>query len=159
MYYSQSAINSLMDEHKAIRGQMNMLIEIMEHWKTRLASWDISQMDDVARQTVSNNLDGLRMAVRDLDDGLKNHHNHEDEVMPPLVGDLIMKAVRMEHDEMLRRFGVINSVLLDEKIETFIQNGLETLQHIEDLAAYARTHSLREDGILHFLKQLPDLRE
>jgi hypothetical protein len=60
---------------------------------------------------------------------------------------------------MLDRFDRIDSVLQDDRIEVFLENGQDILQQIEDLAGFARTHSTREDGILCFLKELPDLKD
>ena len=154
--YSQSTINSLLGEHKAIRGHLNMVLEITSAWKAKLASRKTARISQDEQSEFSDKQAGLRQAMADLEDGLKNHHAHEDEVMPLLVGDLIMKAIRMEHNEMLERFSRIDQVLLDN-LDVVLEKGRDTLEQIEELVHFVRTHSTREDGILHLLEELPGL--
>jgi hypothetical protein len=156
MYYSQATIDNLLEEHMAIRGHLNLVLSLTREWKAVLNLKEAILENPTRMQEVVEKRNGLRQAMGYLEDGLKNHHIHEDEVLPSLVGDLLMRAIRKEHNELLHRFNRIDEVLLNEKVETFFENGNETLQHIDDLCGHARAHSLREDGILYFLKRLPE---
>ncbi len=156
MYYSQASIDNLLEEHMAIRGHLNLVLSLIREWKALLNLKESILESPTRMQEVVEKKIGLRQAMGYLEDGLKNHHIHEDEVMPSLIGELLMRAIRKEHNELLHRFNQVDEVLLDEKVETFINKGAETLQHIDELCGQARAHSLREDGILYFLKRLPE---
>lgn len=92
-----------------------------------------------------------------LEDGLKDHHAHEDQVMPPLVGNLLMKAIWIEHGEMLKMMDEINSLVINASLEVFLKKGTYIMQLINDARRLASAHSTREDGMLLFLKKLPEL--
>jgi hypothetical protein len=88
MHYSQVTIKGLLEEHKAIRGHLNTVLEITGNWKNRLSSQEDMQQSANKIQDISDIRAGLRLAMGYLEDGLKKHHIHEDKVMPSLVGDL-----------------------------------------------------------------------
>jgi hypothetical protein len=156
MYYSRATIDNLLGEHIAIRGHLELVVDLTRKWNTLLSSETSLETGTEKRQEVAEKRRGLIQAMGYFEDGLRTHHIHEDEVMPSLVGDLLMKAIRIEHLEMLKLFDKIDAVLINASLEVFLQKGSQVMQWIDDLSGLARAHSSREDGILHFLKRLPE---
>lgn len=158
MYYSQATIDNLLGEHVAIRGHLDLVMCLTREWKELLNSQKSILKSRTRLKSVVEKRNALKQAMGYLVDGLKGHHIHEDEVMPSLIGELLMKAIRIEHDEMLQMFNDIDSVVVNTSIEDFLEKGAEAMQRIDDICNLASTHSSKEDGILLLLKKVPELR-
>lgn len=158
MYQGQITIDSLRGEHIAIRGQMELVRGLTREWESLLTSAEPIKHGDEQYKTLTDKLASLRQAMGYLEDGLRNHHGHEAALMPPLVGDLLWKAIWLEHAEILKMMNEINSLVLKASLEAFLEKGTNTIQKIDDLRSFASAHSIREDGILLFLKKLPELK-
>ncbi len=156
MYYSHVTIDSLIGEHVAIRGQMELIRGLTQDWGHLLDSKELVPQNQDQLQALMDKRSSLKQAMGYLEDGLKNHHAHEDEIMPPLAGSLLMKAIRIEHEEMLKMMDNINSLVINANLEVFLKKGADLIQLINDLRKFASIHSSREDGILFFLKRLPE---
>ncbi len=158
MYDRSPTIESLMNEHSAIRGHMELVHELIKEWDKLLDPEEAVLKSPDKMRTVTTKRRSLMQAMGYLEEGLKNHHLHEDNVMPPLVGDLLWRAIRLEHEEMLERLDKVDSLLLNAGIESFVEKGTEIMQSIAGLVRVISSHSVREDGMLYFLKKLPDLK-
>jgi hypothetical protein len=158
MFERMPTIEGLMNEHSAIRGQMELVRDLIREWDQLLNPQENTLKSAEKLSVVTAKRRSLVQAIGYLEDGLKNHHSHEERVMPPLVGDLLWKAIRLEHDEMLESVDVIDSLLVNTSIESFIDKGCQIVQSIDDLVRVISSHSIREDEILYFLKKLPELR-
>ena len=158
MYQGRVTIDSLISEHVAIRGHMEYLRGLTREWERLLTSKGPIKNGGEQDKALTDKLANLRQAMGYLEDGLRNHHSHEATIMPPLVGDLLWKAIWLEHSEMLKMTNEIKSLVLNASLEAFLDKGTYTMQKIEDLRSFASTHSIREDGILLFLKKLPELK-
>jgi hypothetical protein len=158
MYQSKVTIDSLIGEHIAIRGHMEMIRASTREWEQLLGSGERVLQDRAQLQILADKLASLRQAMSYLEDGLRNHHAHEAELMPSLIGNLLWKAISLEHDEMLKMMDEINSLILNPGLEVFLENGTRTMQKIDTLRGFASAHSIKEDGILLFLKKLPNLQ-
>jgi hypothetical protein len=158
MYYSQATVDNLLGEHAAIRGHLDLVIGLTREWKRFLRSYGPVSKSQKKLRDISEKRVSLIQAMGYLEDGLKNHHKHEDEVMPPLIGELLMRAIRIEHSEILEFFIKINSLLVNANLELFLEKGADVMNSIEELSSLASAHSSKEDGILFFLKKLPELK-
>jgi hypothetical protein len=158
MYHSLVTIDSLIGEHVAIRGQMELVRGITQEWEELLTSRESLQQSPDRLQTLEEKRSGLKQAMGYLEDGLKNHHAHEDKVMPDLVGNLLMKAIRIEHVEMVKMMNEINSLVVNESLGVFLEKGNYIMQLINNMRNVASSHSTKEDGMLIFLKKLPELK-
>jgi hypothetical protein len=158
MYDRSPTIESLMNEHSAIRGHMELVHELIKEWDKLLESREAVLKSPDKMRTVTAKRRSLVQAMGYLEEGLKNHHQHEDNVMPPLVGDLLWRAIRLEHTEMLEQLDKIDSLLLNSGIESFVEKGEEIMQSIAGMVRVISSHSVREDGMLYFLRKLPDLK-
>lgn len=158
MYERMPNIESLMNEHSAIRGQMELVRVLTQEWDKLLAPQENVLKSAEKLSTVAEKRRSLTQAVGYLEDGLKHHHSHEEAVMPPLSGDLIWKAIQLEHGEMLESLDRIDNLLLNSDIESFIEKGSEITHFIDNLVRMISSHSIREDAIFYFLRKLPELQ-
>ncbi len=151
-----SNVESLMNEHEAIRGHAKQVRELVKDLESILGEEEKVGSRSQYIAAVSLKQQALKQTVGYLEDGLRTHHAHEEEVMPPLVGDLLMRGIRMEHEEQLQQFKKINPALQDNDVQQFLDNISYIKKIIEDLCQAASIHSIREDGFLHFLKEVPE---
>jgi hypothetical protein len=158
MYDRSPTVESLMNEHSAIRGHMELVQELIKEWDQLFDPQEGVLKNPDKLRAVGAKRRSLVQAMGYLEDGLKNHHLHEDNVMPPLVGDLLWQAIRLEHGEMLEYLDKIDGLLLNAGIEAFVEKGPQIMQSIGAMVRMISSHSVREDGILYFLKKLPDLK-
>lgn len=158
MYDRQVTVEGLLAEHVAIRGQLKLVHDLTQEWDTIFtARKDILQIEERLK-FVAVKRGSLEQALGYLEDGLKNHHLHEEQVLPGLVGNLLWKAIYAEHQETVERFEKINSGIINNSIEDFLREGIQTMQSIDDLWRFASLHSSREDGMLLFLKKALELK-
>jgi hypothetical protein len=104
---------------------MELVRELTKEWDRLLDPQEGVLKSPDKLRAVSAKRRSLVQAMGYLEDGLKNHHLHEDNVMPPLVGDLLWQAIRLEHEEMLEYLDKIDSLLLNAGIEAFVEKGLK----------------------------------
>jgi hemerythrin len=158
VFHRQVTIDSLIGEHIAIRGHLELIRGLNRDREKLLVSAKPTQQDYGRFKVLEDKLASLRQAMAHLEDGLKDHHHHEEDVMPPLVGELLMKAIQIEHSETLQTMGEIRSQVASTNPEDFLEKGTNLIQRIDELCSFATSHSLKEDGILLFLKKLPELK-
>ena len=146
-------VESLMNEHEAIRGHNRQVRESVKNLDSLLTQYELLDGKPEYLSAIDEKRAGLKIAMGYLEDGLRTHHEHEEQVMPPLVGKLIMQAIRKEHAEMLAQFAKINP-LLNNDTQSFLKNAAYIKKTVvEDICESSSVHSLREDGILYFLKK------
>ncbi len=151
-----STVQSLLNEHEAIRGHMQQVRGSVKDLESILNQEAKRRNHSEYLAVVTGKQQALKQTWGYLEDGLRMHHAHEDNVMPPLVGDLIMQGIRLEHDEQLRQFNKINPALQDSDVQQFLDKILYIKKTVEDICQSASLHSIREDGILHFLREAPE---
>ena len=148
-----STVESLMNEHEAIRGHTRQVLKSLQDLDLLLTTPAAHYRRPEYLEAVNEKRNVLRQAMGYLEDGLKFHHLHEEEVMPALIGDLLMKAIRAEHQDQYVQFTRLNPLLLETDPQRFLDNATFIKDKIEEICRDASIHSTREDGILYFLKK------
>lgn len=151
-----STVESLMNEHEAIRGHMRQVRESVKGLESLLNRADALHHRPEFLDSVNQKKNDLKQAMGYMEDGLKNHHLHEEAVMPQLVGELIMKAIRLEHTEQYKKFDRLNPLLMSSDLQQFLEKAAYIKEEVEDICQSASLHSIREDGILYFLREVPE---
>ena len=59
----------------------------------------------------------LYQLMSSLEEGLTNHFDHEERVMPPLLGELLVKALGLDHRELKEEIGKAKSIVANLAIE------------------------------------------
>ena len=155
MNEAQVTIDTLLGEHAAIRAHVNIVRGLTRDWKTLLDRRDsILTSPDELRAT-DEKRSNLRQAMAYLDDGLKKHHVHEDSIFPLLIGEMLLEAIKMEHNEILKFLEKVNYRIINDNITDFLKEGAEVMRMIDEVCGLSAAHASREDGILYFLKKLP----
>jgi hypothetical protein len=89
--------------------------------------------------------------------GLKNHYDFEEELLPPLLGQLLTEALKIEHTDLMST--------MQKTILTISETNVKGLNHIDETSAEAimneslitlrnkkLDHQKREEAVLLTLK-------
>jgi len=145
-------IERIMHEHEAIRGHMNQVYNMMNEWEETCPE-ESAELNSQELHFWSDKQNNLKQTINYLEDGLRNHHEQEDEKMPSLVGSPLMEALRIEHYEMIKQLGEINFILLNVNAQGLVANGSYLKMIIDNMCQLVNSHCCNEDVILQLLKR------
>jgi hypothetical protein len=100
----------------------------------------------------------LLQAITSLEAGLHNHFSFEEEALPQLFGDLLMKAILHEHHRISRQIESAKTTLASIKLEGLDQHELLSdksaiQQNINSLSKAIEEHAQHEEAILNMMKK------
>lgn len=94
-------IERVIQEHKQVGAHLRALGESIPDEQAR-ATLEKAHAEWIPGQT--RNLPELKAGLLDaldaLDDGLRKHFAFEEEALPPLLGELLMRALKLQHAEI-----------------------------------------------------------
>ena len=100
----------------------------------------------------------LVQAISFLEQGLKNHFGFEEEALPPLFGELLMKAILREHSAILGQINHAKTTLSNSKVEGLEQEELlskksQIQEAINHLRQAVEEHAYHEEIVLNMMKK------
>ncbi len=106
----------------------------------------------------------LQRAISFLDEGLKNHFAYEEKVLPPLLGELFMRALILDHQEIREKIKENESIVANIKLEGLSRDELLSQesyiqQVIESSYQLFEGHATREEIILEMLRRALEDKE
>ena len=145
-------INKLIQEHEGIRGHMKAVSRLAEDW-TGMEWDDLSNLNHEQLQALNTKCFNLKLTMGYLDEGLKGHWAHEDQVFPDLIGNPLLKSIHIEHGEILKQMREIDFVLAKSTPQEFLANRAYLNHLISYLARLISEHETKENTILQLLKR------
>ena len=158
-------IMKVISEHRAIRKHVKLAgdtvtdIDALFTLSEAYSGWIQSSTEAL---TAKQNQ--LQQAISFLDQGLKNHFAFEEEALSPLFGELLMRAILLEHHEIRRQIENTKATLASTKLEGLDQQELLTkksvIQHtVSSISQAVEEHASHEEIILSMMKRaLEDTR-
>jgi len=154
-----AVINKAIAEHYDVKENLKLAgdsvtdIEALFMLHKAYAGWSQSSVQELSEKQKQ-----LLQAVNALEQGLKRHFNFEEESLPPLFGEILMKALRHEHHEIAGQIENAKKTLSDFKTHGRDQQELlswksrmqETIGH---LLQTIEEHSSHEEIILKMIKK------
>lgn len=154
-----SLIKRVIDEHKTIGRHMKLLGESATDVES-LAALERAHADWIPGrpEALSDKQSRLQRAVSFLDEGLKNHFAFEEKALPSLLGDLIMRAIVLQHREIIKEIGEAKSIVGDARLEGLSREELLTeesriQQRIGIMCRLVEEHLTREELILQMVQK------
>ncbi len=154
-----AVIRRAISEHHAIREHIKLAgdtvndIEALITLQRANAQWTQSSIGALTEKQ-----NRMQQAISFLEQGLKNHFAFEEEALPPLFGELLMKAILHEHHEISRQIKRAKTTLSNIKLE-----GLEPRKLLSKKSQIQRTinricqtveeHAHHEEIILNMMKK------
>ncbi len=153
-------IKRVMDEHKIILGHLKLVGESLSD---REALMNIEKVrEDVMtdfKATAAEKQSRLEQTLVMLESGLKNHYAFEERVLPPLLGELLMEALKFEHKQLLAQVEQVKSVIHSVTLEGLSRNeqlNEEAIMYgmINRIRRQKEEHLNREEAMLTLLQKI-----
>jgi hypothetical protein len=154
-----AVIERVIEEHKKIGGHMKLLGESLNDAEA-LAELEKAFTEWIPGrpEAISEKQGRLVRAVSFLGEGLENHFSFEERALPPLLGDLLMRALMLEHREILKEIEEAKSLLGDPQAEGLSREGQlveesRIQQRIGVMSRRVEDHAEREELILEMVRK------
>ena len=152
-------VNRALEEHHTIRGHVKLVgdsisdLEALFSLQKARPVWILGSIEALTEKQ-----DKLQQTISTLDEGLKNHFNFEEKVLPPLFGKFLMQALILDHREIKKRIDEIKSLLDTSNLEGLSQKELlsrktRIQQKVEDILQLVEEHAGKEETILKMLQK------
>jgi hypothetical protein len=153
-------INRVIEEHRVIRKHVKLVgdsvpdKEALNELRKTHADWPPGQADIPAGK-----LEKLQQTLSFLDEGLKNHFAFEGENLPPLCGDLLMRAILLEHEEIENKIAEARAMVtsfISEGLneEEMASRGSQVQQMIGSVLSLIEEHAAREETVLKMMQKV-----
>jgi len=154
-----AVITKAISEHHAIRKHVKLAgdtvndIEAFFALQRTQSGWSQTSITALIEKQ-----DQLLQTISFLEQGLKNHFGFEEEALPPLFGELLMKAILREHREISGQIESTKTTLANIKLEGLDQRELFSKrsviqQNINNLCQTVEEHAQHEEIILNMMKK------
>lgn len=152
-------ISRLKDEHQSLRRHVKLVgdsisdQEALSSLKRERADWIPGRLDILAEKQKR-----LQQALSFLDEGLKNHFAFEEKVLPPLLGELFVRALILDHREIIKEIDEAKSKAANIKLEGLSREELVSeessiQQVIDSISHLVEDHATREEVILEMVER------
>jgi len=152
-------INRVIAEHQTI-GQHIKLVGDSVSDEEALKSLEGAHADWIPGrpQAVSEKQKRIQQTISTLDEGLKRHFAFEEKSLPPLLGELIMRSLILEHREIREEIDKAKSIVADTKLEGLSRNELLSEEaNMQNMVARIRQlvgeHASREEAVLAMVQK------
>ena len=153
-----SLVKRTLDEHEIIRDHMRSVggavsdKEALAELEKAHADWTPGRFEAVQVKR-----DKLQQTIQHLEEGLKRHFGFEEEALPPLLGDMLMHAILLQHEEIEKEIGEARSMVADAKLEGLDRDQLlaqdaRIQQKIGVLLQLIEEHATKEEMILEMVR-------
>jgi Hemerythrin HHE cation binding domain len=159
MWDASAIVERVISEHHAIRRHIKLAgdtvndIEALFTLERTQSGWS-----HTSTTALIDERNRLSQAIISLEAGLHNHFSFEEEALPPLFGDLLMKAILHEHHRISRQIESAKTTLASIKLEGLDQHELLSdksaiQQNINSLSKAIEEHAQHEEAILNMMKK------
>lgn len=145
-------IENLSQEHEAIEWHMKSVGVLARDWMGM--DWDDqTSLSHEQLQTLNSRCLNLKQTMHSLEEGMRNHWDHEEKVLPDLIGPQLMKSISIEHDEIRRQMREINYALANSTPQELLtsRDYLESI--ISHLCHLINEHEKKENTVLQLIKR------
>jgi len=154
-----AVITRAISEHHAIREHVKLAgdtvndIEALFTLQRTQSGWSQTSITALIEKQ-----DQLLQTISFLEQGLKNHFGFEEEALPPLFGEFLMKAILHEHYEISRQIDSAKTTLSNIKLEGLEQRELLSQksgvqENINRLCQAVEEHAQHEEIVLNMMKK------
>ncbi len=151
-------IRRAIEEHHKVRAGIRLVGEAINDFEALFslektsASWSQSSVEELAGR-----VEQLRETVAGLQDGLGKHFGFEEQYLPPVFGESLMKALVFEHNEIRHKLAE-TAAALGSDLKAMPQAQLLAQKYlveqvIDGLCQSVEAHAGREETIFRMLER------
>ncbi len=152
-------ISRIIEWHQTIRGHVKLVgdaisdREALMGMETARTDWIPGRLEKLAEKH-----NRLQQTLSFLGEGLNNHFAFEEKALPPLLGELFMRALVLDHQEIRKEIDEAKSTLGDTKLEGLSREELlsreaHIQQVVDSICQLFEEHATREEIMLGMLKR------
>lgn len=152
-------IRRVIEEHHTIRGQIKRAgervsdLEVMSAASVISLGWVVSSAEALAEKQ-----NKIQQAMSYLCGGLNNHFVFEEEVLPPLLGEVLMQALLLEHQQIKKELDQAKSMLADIKLKELSRDELlsqksRMRQVMDGIYRMIEEHAWKEEIMLRMMQR------
>ena len=152
-------IERVIEEHQAIRGHVKLVGDSLND-RESLDSFMKSHASLIPGRVelLSEEKDKLNQTISSLEEGLYRHFYFEEKILPPLFGELLMKALVLEHrairNEIERTKETVANIKLDGlRREEILSQEAQIQDVIDYTCQLIEEHAVKEEGVLSMLRE------
>ena len=153
-------IDRIIAEHQMIKGHLQLVgdstsdQEALITLKSARSEWTPQRVD-----IMSEKINKLSQTVGSLREGLLNHFQLEEDILPPILGKILMRALLREHEEIMGKISEVNSMLASTRLAELSQEELAAKdtalsQTTNSLSRLIEGHAEKEEQMLDMAKQV-----
>jgi hypothetical protein len=154
-----TVIKTIIEAHNTVKRHLKLVgesetdLEALFSLQKAHAQWSLSSMESLA-----DNQKKLQQNISALAEGLKNHFQLEQKSLPPLLGELVMLALSLEHQEINKLLGQAKSVVAETRLEGLNQEKLlskksEIQQLVSNILQKVEEHAAKEETVLKMVQK------
>jgi len=151
-------INRIIEEHETIKGHVKLVGDsVTDH--EALASLEKARADWIPGrpEILSEKQKKLQQTISSLDEGLGNHFAFEERALPPLLGELLMQSLILEHRKIKKEIDAAKSVAAGIKLEglsreELLSKELQMQQMVDNICQLVEEHATKEETVLAMLQ-------
>jgi hypothetical protein len=152
-------IKTIIEAHNTVRGHLKLVgesetdLEALFNLQKAHAEWSLSSLESLAE-----NQKKLQQNLSALTEGLKNHFQLEQRSLPPLLGELVMLALSLEHQEINKLLSQAKSVVTETRLDGLNQEKLlskksEIQLLVSNILQKVQEHATKEETILKMVQK------
>ncbi len=150
-------IDEILEEHRTIRSGVKLVgdsvsdKEALASLKSMRSDWTPGRLE-----LMSEKQRRLKQTMSLLEEGLHNHFVKEEDVLPALLGEFLMRSLILEHQEIIGKIDEVRLVATDSKLEGLTEAELEykdsgTKQKVSDFSRRLEEHADKEELMLEMV--------
>jgi len=151
-------IERLLDQHRTVEGHAKRVRGSLADPDAR-ASLEKAHLDWTPGQfgSLEEKREKLREELATLEAGLKEHFRFEEESLPSLLGELLVRAFALQHREILKEIEESRAMLAEAKLEGLKREDLlvqetRVQQRIGVVLRLVEEHAANEELILGMIR-------
>lgn len=158
-------IKQIIDDHQSIRGHVKLVSDLVSDQEALWALEETRSSWIPGRPEITTEKQNkLQQTLSFLDEGLKNHFAFEEQALPPLLGDLLMRALILDHQKIKEKIDEAKSIAVDSKLEGLSREELLSKefyiqQVVVNICQLIEEHAAREEAILGMVERALEEKE
>ena len=157
---SLAIINRIIEWHQTLRASARLVGDSVTD-REALLSLEEARPDWIPGrvEVLTEKQKALQQTIDFLDDGLQKHFAYEEQVLPPLLGELFMQALIIDHREIRREISEAKSTVASARLEgldrdELLAKGSDIQQVIDGMFQVVEGHCGREEVILEMVRRV-----
>jgi len=152
-------IKRLVEQHRTIRSQIRQAgqsisdLEAISDLQKQYEGWVLSSERELAEKKKN-----LQTSISSMVDGLNKHFEYEEKSLPPLMGDVLMQALLIEHRVLRKEMDRSIQVLSELEVQGFSREELllrksRMRQVMDSLYQMIEEHAGKEEMIFSMMQK------